>query len=430
MPFFKRNEILEAMKKILFPLVGVLCCAQLSSLAQLSLDSCQLKARLNYPAIKQLELIEKSKEFSLSNASKAYYPQFSLNALGAYIIQGLPTFPGSESTPSDWQLIGIGQVTQTIWDGGTTSAQKEIIRANARVDSASTDVSLYTLRDRVNQLYFGILLIDEQLKQLEVMNAILQRNLDAANLLLQNGKAYQSDVDQVKVEIIKSDQKKIQLNGSREAYVAMLSLMTGEKMDADEKFVKPTAPVVASQTTISRPELSLYESQRQQVDAQMKLVQVGYMPKINILGAGLLIEPGVNFGPSTLNSIAVAGLSVSWNTSGLYTAKSKKQITRVNLDKINNQQETFLFNTNLELTRTRNEIAVQQALLKQDEEIVALKESIRKSYETKFQNGMSSMNDLLEAESDESDVRSSKALHEIQLLMSMYNLETVIGNTH
>ncbi|MFI5134695.1 MAG: TolC family protein, partial [Chitinophagales bacterium] len=172
------------MKKILSALVIIFYCGIPPVSAQLSLDSCQQKARRNYPAVKQFDLIAKSEEYNVKNASKAYYPQFSVTGIGAYVIQGLPTLPGSETTPEKFQLIGIGQLKQTIWDGGATHAQKEIIRANAGVDSASTDVSLYTLRDRVNQLYFGILLIDEQLKQIDLLKENLQRSLDAANLSL------------------------------------------------------------------------------------------------------------------------------------------------------------------------------------------------------------------------------------------------------
>jgi outer membrane protein TolC len=372
-------------------------------------------------------LIAKSEKYNIKNAGKAYYPHVSLNAIGGYIIQGLPTPPGGEA-PSDFQFIGIAQLNQTIWDGGATHAQKEIIRANSSVDSATTEVSLYALRDRVNQLYFGVLLIDEQLKQLSLLKENLQRHLEAANQSLQNGVAYQSDIDEVKVEMIKVDQKKTEFNSSREAYLEMLSQMIGEKTGADAKLQTPVDFSVDATAGINRPELHLYQNQRKLVDAQIKMVNVNYMPKIGLLGAGLLIEPGMPFGGETFNSFALAGLSLSWNTTGLYTGKKNKELAQVNLEKINNQQETFLFNTNLQLTHAKNEVAKQQTLLQQDDEIIRLKEGIRKSYEIKFQNGMSSMNDLLTSENGESEVRLTRALHEIQLLMSMYNLKTISGN--
>jgi len=414
------------MQPLISTLIIFLCEISIS-FAQLTIDSCQQKARRNYPAIRQFDLIKESEEYNIKNASKAYYPHVSLNAIGGYIIQGLPTPPEVEA-PSAVQFIGIAQVNQTIWDGGATHSQKEITRANAGVDSANTEVLLYTLKDRVNQLYFGILLIDEQLKQLDLLNENLQRNLDAANLSLQNGVAYQSDVDQVKVEMIKAGQKKTEFNSSREAYFEMLSQLIGEKISNNEKFERPSDFNAVAASNINRPELHLYENQRQLVNAQMKMVNVNYMPKVGVLGAGLLIEPGMSFGGTTFNSFALAGLSISWNTSGLYTGKNTKQLAQINLEKINNQQETFLFNTNMQMIHAKNDIIKQQALLEQDDEIISLKESIRKSYETRLQNGMSSMNDLLVAENGESDARSSRAEHEIQLLMSLYNLKMISGN--
>jgi outer membrane protein TolC len=208
----------------------------------------------------------------------------------------------------------------------------------------------------------------------------------------------------------------------------MLSQMIGEKISDDEKFETPSDFSAAAASNINRPELRLYENQRQLVNAQMKMVTVNYMPKVGVLGAGLLIEPGMSLGGATFNSFALAGLSISWNTTGLYTGKNTKQLAQINLDKINNQQETFLFNTNMQLTHAKNDIMKQRTLLQEDDEIISLKESIRKSYETRFQNGMSSMNDLLAVENGESDARSSRAEHEIQLLMSLYNLKTISGN--
>lgn len=395
--------------------------------AQLNLDSCQQKARRNYPAIRQFDLIARSEEYNLKNASKAYYPQIGLNAIGGYIIQGLPAFPGSEPS-NKMQFIGIGQLNQTIWDGGATSSQKQMIRANAAVDSAANEVTLFSIRDRVNQLYFGILLIDEQLKQVTLLKGNLQRNLDAAMLALQNGIAYQPDVDMVKVELIKAQQKETEYRSSRTAYIQMLSLLIAEPVAEDVTIEKPVMGDASPFSTISRPELFLFDKQRLLADAQMKSVNVGYMPKIGLMGAGILIEPGTNFGASTINTLAIAGLSLSWNTAGLYRGNSSKQLSKISLDKINNLQETFLFNTQLQMTQTKNEMNKQQTLLQQDDQIVTLKESIRKSYELKYQNAMASMNDVLTAESGESEARSTRALHEIQFLMSLFNLKTITGH--
>jgi hypothetical protein len=141
-----------------------------------------------------------------------------------------------------------------------------------------------------------------------------------------------------------------------------------------------------------------------------------------------MIQPGFAFGPEKLNSLAIAGLNLSWNTRGLYTTSNNRELSKINLDKINNQQETFLFNTNLQLSQQGSDIEKQKAILAKDDEIVKLKSNIKKGYEQKYQNGICTMNDLLLATSGESDAFATRAIHEIQLLMSVYAYKTTSGN--
>ena len=399
----------------------------LAAMAQRTLETCRQQARMNYPAIKQFGLIDKSKEYSLSNAGKAWYPQFSANAIGAWIIKGMPELSGNPGN-NDLQFIGLAQFNQTIWDGGNSRSQKAIIEATAAIDSASVAVQLYELNDRVNQLFFGILLLDEQLLQLSLLRETLQRNLDAALQSLDQGMAYQPDVDEVKVVLLKNSQHEIEFKNSRQAYRIMLSLIIGEEIGENEKLSRPGFPEVPASTTIRRPEIQLYENQRRLADAQLSQVKVGYMPKIQLLGAGMLVEPGFSFGPQTINSFLIAGLGLSWSTGGLYTGKRSEQLNRISIEKIENQRETFLFNTNLNVQQAMQEINRYRELLKADDEIILLRKNIREAYEVKYNNGMTSMNEVLNAVTAERDAMSTRAGRELQMLMSLYALQTISGN--
>jgi outer membrane protein TolC len=390
---------------------------------------CQEKARANYPLIKQYALIEKSTEFTISNASKAYLPQVSVTAIGGYIIKGLPSLmPGSESSTDKLQFIGIGQINQTIWDGGATHAQKEITKASAEVDKASVEVALHAITERVNQLFFSILLLDEQRKLLDLLTENLNRNMKAVQLSNKIGLAYSMDVDEVKVEILKVEQRMAELNYARQGYATMLAFMMGVDPDDNIQLIKPEINIFTENSSINRPELTFYQNQRKQVEAQDKMLKVGNMPKVGLLGAGIMIQPGMSFGPEKLNSLAIAGLSLSWNTKSIYTHSNHRELSKINLERINNQQETFLFNTNLQLTQQRSDIEKQKTILEKDNEIVTLKSSIKKAYELKYQTGMGTMNQLLEATSGESDAISNRAIHEIQLLMSVFAYKTNSGN--
>lgn len=396
----------------------------------LTIETCYEKAKQNYPLIKQYDLIDKSTEYTISNAGKAYLPQVSVTGIAGYIIKGLPSLaPSAAETSEDkFQFIGIGQLNQTIWDGGATHAQKEIIKASAEVDKAEIDIALHTIYERVNQLFFGILLLDEQLQLQSILTENLNRNLNAVKLSNENGVAYSSDVDEVKVEILKIEQRVAEIQFVREGYINTLSMMMGEPLSTTSKFQKPIVESDLDSLMITRPELNLYQFQRSQAEARYALTRVSYMPKVGLLGAGIMIQPGFAFGSEKINSLAIAGLSLSWNTEGLYKSSNNRELTKISLDRINNQQETFLFNTKLQLIQQRSDIEKQRTIIAKDKQIVLLKSSIRNAYEQKYQNGMCTMNDLLLTTNGETEARSNQALHEAQLLLSVYAYKTTSGN--
>jgi outer membrane protein TolC len=396
--------------------------------AQLSLDDCQQRARTNYPLIKQYELIGKSEEYTLSNAGKAYLPQISATAIGGYIIKGLPPLGPTSESADKVQFIGIGQVNQTIWDGGATKAQKDIVRVSSDLEEAGLDVAFHDLQKRVNQLFFGVLLLDEQLKQVNVLIDNLNRNLNAVKVSNENGIAFSSDVDEVKVEILKAGQRVADITFARQGYARMLAMMIGDPQNTNLQLVKPAGGEAPGTAEINRPELNMYRNQLLMVDAEMAMKKVGNMPKVGLLGAGVMIQPGMGFGAEKIQSLAIAGLSVSWNTRTVYQSSNNNQLAQIQRDRITSQQEAFLFNTGIQLAQQSSDIEKQRDILVKDREIVALRASIKKAYEVKYQNGMSTMNDLLRATSNESDAQASQAMHEIQLLLTISEFENTSGN--
>lgn len=410
-------------------IIGLLCLFSWTAFGQLTLEGCQEKARANYPLIKQYELIDKTREFTISNANKAYLPQLSITAIEGYLINGFPSFtPGAPSNEGKFNFIGIAQLNQNIWDGGATRVEKKIAGATAEVDRRELDVMLYSIQDRVNQLFFGVLLIDEQTKQLTILRSNLEKNLVNIKESADNGLAYNSDVDEVKAEILKLDQRGTEFMYTRKAYTRMLALMTAMPVLDGAVLDKPMITLPSDSAAIRRPELSLYDTQSSLVKTRNELNKVGYMPKVGIIGIGVRIEPGINLGPQPLQSLSLAGLSVSWNTAGLYRAKNSRAISSINLERIQRQRETFLLNTHVQVQQVLAEIEKSNELIKKDEEIIRLKEGIRKAYEVKYNNGVCSMNDLIRVINNESEARSIQSMHEIQRLISATSFKTISGN--
>lgn len=417
------------LQRLLLAMCVLIACPK--AWGQLTLAHCQERAQQNHPMIAQYDLVAKTAEFNITNANKAYLPHVSLTGIGGYIISGLPSFgpPGTGSSTSDkFKFIGIGQVNQAIWDGGATAARKDVIRAGAAVDSASLAVDLYRIRERVDQLFFGVLVTDAQLAQLDLSGSTLQRGLDKAQLTKDNGLAYRSDVDEVQAELLKLGQRRMELTYTRSGYVRMLAYMIGEAIDTSVVFQRPPAREDVAAAPNQRPELGSFTAQRQLANAQRELGKTSLMPQFGLMGAGLLIAPPIGLGASDLSSVAIAGLSLSWNTTGLYRNANDRQLHELKLARIANQERSFLFTNGLELQQDDEEVRKARAILAADDRIVTLKARIREACQLKYDNGMASMNELINAITSESEAKSNKALHEIQLLLSQQHYATDNGN--
>ena len=386
---------------------------------ELTIEQCRQWARENYPLIKQFGLIEQSKDMSISNLVKAYFPTLSFTAIGG-VMDGMPavSMPNAPAeTPDKKKLIGMAQLNQVIWDGGAVGAQKKIVRAAASVERENVEVSLYAIREQVNQLFFGILLIDEQLKQLDILNDNLSRNLTKAEVARSNGVAYQSDIDALKVEMLNTDQQRTELDAGKAAYLEMLSLLIHQPLDNNVELEKPVAASIPPTVQIMRPELRLFEQQRNLYNAQNDAVTAQLMPKLGLMGWGVYMNPGINLGAAKLDHILMAGLSLSWNIGALYTQSNDRRKIKNSLMQVDVQQETFLFNTHLKLKQSDNDIAKSKKLLENDEEIIRLRSNIKAAAESKYENGVCTMTDLIREINAEHLANQNKAMHEIQYLI-------------
>lgn len=421
------------MKKRSFVLIGIFSTLFAPIYGQITIDECYKKAQANYPLVKQYGLIEQSEAYNLQNASKGYLPQFALSAKASYQsdVTELPIkIPNIEVKGMNKdQYQSVVEVNQSIWDGGIIRSQKKITKASSTVEKQKLEVELYTINDRVNQLFFGILLLDEQIKQNELLQKELKRNYDQIVSYVSNGIANQADVDVVKVNQLNTTQRKVELTTTRKAYRQMLAALTGRIIVEDSYLIKPSiTDGLALSDNINRPELRLYDAQKQLLESQKELIKSKNRPKLGVFIQGGYSNPALNMLKSEFSPYYIAGARLSWNFSGLYTQKNERKLLETNQQSMAVQQETFLFNTKLKLTQLNNEIDKVQQMMLDDDEIIQLRSNIKKSAETKVKNGTLSVTELLREINSEDMAKQNKALHEIQLLMTIYNYKNTTNN--
>ncbi len=423
------------MKKKFF-ISNLLFLGWLTSFAQLTIEDCYTKAQANYPLIRQYDLIEKTKEYNLSNANKGYLPQLSFSAKATY---------QSDVTklPVDFSQLGIQgvsvpalskdqynaslDVNQIIWDGGTIKSQKEGLQTAAEVNKKNVEVTIYAINERINQLYFGILLADVQIRQIRLLQDELERNYNLIESYAQNGIANQADLDAVKVDLLKAKQNEVQFTNTKKAYIEILSKLIGEELSENTEFVKPI-PVRPSTHTINRPELGLYDAQIQNLETKNREITSGLMPKLGLFATGGYGNPGLNMLKEGFEAYYITGLRLSWNIDNFYTQKNNRKAIQNSIQSIENQRETFLFNTHLDVTQKNNHIDNYFEQLKYDDEIIALRGSVKRASEIKMANGTISGSDLTRDINDEQMAIQDRILHETELLLAIYNLKFATNN--
>ncbi|WP_025883600.1 TolC family protein [Segatella paludivivens] len=391
--------------------------------AQLTLLQCRQKAHDNYPLIKQYDLVERLRDYNIANASTANLPQVSVTGLATYHTDMIKGNIASAVDTKNHLYGGMLQVSQNVYDGGAVSSRKKITKADANVSTEQLNVSMYDVNSRVDQMFFGTLLLDEQIKQNKLLQEDLALSRKSIDAMMKNGIANQSDIDAIKVEQLNAEQQMKSLIEQRHSYIMMLAIFIGEKIDDNITLSRPSDDMPESME-VKRPEMKLFDAQTILLNEREKALDVNLKPKFGLFVSGLVGNTGLDL---INKSMLMAGAKLTWNIGGLYTRKNDKRQIEANRQQIESNRQTFLFNTRLQTVGETSVINDLKEKIKTDDDIVVLRTNIRSKAERKVENGTLTINEMLRQINAESEAKQAKALHEIQLLKEIYQLKN-IGN--
>lgn len=424
------------MKRTLYIIAFVVSAVQMGH-AQLTLEKCQEMAQQNYPLIKQYDLIGETTRYTVDNIRKEWLPQISAtaqttwqNAVSALpdALTGMMATTGNKPEGMNKLQYRAGvDVNQLVWDGGRLHRQGEMARLQGKVESAQAAVSMYEIKQRVNELFFGILLVDEQLIINTDLQALLQSNENKFSAMLKNGVVLASDVDKIKAERLHAVQQHTDLQAMKRSLQRMLALFCGTP--AIDELVRPPLITAVEASPNNRPEIRLIESQLLMTDMQEQMLKTQLMPRLNAFAQGFYGYPGFNMFEDmmrrNLSFNALVGLRLSWNIGSLYTYKNNRKKLDLQRQQAENNREIFIFNNRLEQTRKSEQINRLAQLRKSDDEIVTLRTAVRKAAEAKLEHGIIDTNNLLEEITRENNAKTNRSIHEIEQLKAIYELKNV-----
>lgn len=416
------------MKKWFLPLL--LLAAHTQAQQRLTLDNAVQEALAGYPLVKQKDLVKQTEALSLDNIRKGFLPQVTLNGQATYqsdVTQVKVPLPGISIEPPDKdQYRLVADVNQLLYDGGVLREQKRVLQMSTMVEQKKVEVELYKVKERVNQLFLSVLYLDEQLKQVELVKTDLQNGIKKVEAQVANGVAFRSNVSLLKAELLKAGQRTIELQAGRKGLIDMLGLFLNRSLGEGTVFEQPAAPQ-SIREDIQRPELKLFSLQQMLVLEQNKLIDAKNKPRASVFVQGGYGRPGLNLLKNEFAFFYTTGIRLSWSLSGLYTRKNEKQQLNVNKMMLDLQQETFLLNTSIQLSQQNAEIDKLQKLLVTDDEIIALRVSVKDAAKAQLENGVITANDYLREVNAEDQARQTRITHQLQLLQAQINYQTIQG---
>lgn len=396
----------------------------------LTIEETYSLAKKNYPLIKRHDLIAKSRQYSIENANKGWLPQISMVAQATYQneVTELPIkLPNLTIEPvSKDQYKAFADVQQTIYDGGMISKQKKIAEINSQIEMQKTEIETDQLEERINQIYFGALQTDEQIEQTELTKNDIQNALKNAESKLKNGTILRSNVDVLKAQLINLEQKQIELQNIKKSFLDMLSLFINNPLNENVKLQKPEKILVENQN--KRAELKLFDLQKNALETQKSIINSKNLPKLGAFAQGGYGKPGFNMLKNEFDVFYIGGVRLNIPISGFYTQKNERALLDIQMQEIEVQREKFLFNQQFQTIQNNNELAKIEKLIDKDLELISLRESIKNASLAQLENGVITTSDYLREVNELDRAKNQKILHEIQFLLTQYNLKAQLNN--
>lgn len=406
--------------------------AQMSEV--LTLENCYQLAESNYPLTGQKEIIERITAETLKKINAYWQPQAYLNAQATYqseVTQVPIEVPGFDiPVLSKDQYKATLDVSQTIYDGGVTKQQRTLQQSNSAVEVQKVEVEVYKLHEKINQFYFSVLLADKNIQLIKNLQDDLALQKKKTDTGLQYGTASVNTSDILESEILKADQKLIEVQAARTSAIQMLSVLTGTEIKENINFREPDVEFTLIDTINERPELQLFKLQENYSNQQISFLNAADLPKLSAFAQGGYGKPGLNFLYDKFSPFYIVGIKLNYSIWSGNTKKYDAEIAGLNLNTIDIQRRNFMLNTHLQSQQQTAEMDKLQLLIDKDRAIIDLKTKIKNTASVQLENGVISATDFVTYLNDETEARVNLSVHEMQLLTSKINYLTTLGKIH
>ena len=416
------------MKRLLIILLG-LSISTMVSQQSISLQECYELATANYPLAKQSLLLDAQNQLDREIISKARLPQLNLDAQGTYqsAVIEIPLPNTGIEPPNKDQYRATLSVNQLIYNGGATDASLNLKSSQLKSKQKQVEVNLYQLKQKINQLYFSILLSQETDLLLKAKQEQLQAKLKEVQSGINYGMLLPASDKVLEAELLKLNQQSMEVESNKILLIETLSQIIGQSLNTAATFQNPLVEKEIN-SKLNRPELDLFQLKKEEIESNEALIAKQNSPKLLGFATGGYGNPGLNMLDNSFQGFYTVGVKFNWNVFDWNSNKKQRESLSINKDIIETETETFMLNTNIELNQQQKEIDKIETFIASDMEIINLREDVLKSAESQLKNGVITSSAYITELTNLYEDENTLIKHNIQLQLAKANYNVIKGH--
>lgn len=401
---------------------------------ELTLDSCRALALKHNPLAQQAGLYNQMQHVKEEATGKGYLPQLALNGQASWQseVTSLPIhIPNLDIPviPRDQYRIAL-DINQLIWDGGGIHAQQQLDVSLLQINLTEVETANLRLIERVDQIYFSILLLDEQEKLIHVAMDEVQSRLGKVRAGIENGAVLPSNADVLDAELIGMEQTLTDIRHNKAAAIYSLGAFIGLDLETTIALKLPEYVDLPEFETWQRPEFKLFGLQQKRLQDQENLLGIRLMPRFSAFGNLGYGRPGLNMLSDSFEPFAMLGVRMNWNFWDWNITKKNQEVLNIQKQITDTQQQNWELNQNVLLNSARQEVLKIENQLAADFRIVALRQSVAKATASQLDSGVITASDYLTEQNALTKAQLNQAIHKILLQRARLNYLTVMGLTN
>ena len=418
------------MKKILI-LLTLLLSQTLFSQEKLSLETCYSLLNKNYPLVKQIDIFAKQNDIDLASIATNKLPKIELSAQTTYQsdVTKMPiSIPNiTVEPPNKDQYKATLSVNQLIYNGGKIDATKKVSEASLKEQQQNIEVNLYQLKNNVNAYFFSIVLFNKKIDLLQAKKTLLKTKLNEVIAGIKFGVLLPTSDSVIKAEILKIEQQLEALNLNKNSLITSLSQLIGSPIPTTIEFETPIIST-ALNSELKRPELTLFQLQKEKIESSKKLLSKQNAPNLIGFATGGYGNPGLNMLDNSFQTFYQVGIKLNWTVFDWNTTKKQQESLLINKEIIDNKEQVFQLNTNIQLQQKQTDINKLSSLINSDKEIIELRKQVVDAAASQLKNGVITASAYITEVTNLFEAENNLQTHKIEMLLEKANYNTLIGN--